>query len=126
MTWSPDQLTRFATARDCRVAPFREDGKTPGTPTVVWSVVTESGLYIRAYSGRSSSWYQAAVREQAGQLHLDGHTHDVRFEAVADNAPEQAEIDAAYQQKYHTSGYLGAMVSSRARGATVRVLPRQG
>ena len=125
MTWTPEQLAGFAVARDCRVAPFREDGKTPGTPTVIWSVVSGSDLYVRAYSGTRSSWYQAALREQAGQLHLDGRTHDVRFEAVPADAEVQAGIDAAYRDKYRTSSYLGSMVSSQARGATVRVLPRQ-
>lgn len=105
--------------------PFRADGQTPGTPTVIWSVVTGSDLYIRAYSGRSSSWYQAALQQQAGQMHLDGRTHNVRFEAVAPDAAEQATIDAAYRDKYSTSSYLGSMVSGQTRAATVRVLPRQ-
>lgn len=125
MTWTPQQLADFAVARDCRIAPFREDGKTPGTPTVVWSVVSGSDLYVRAYSGTHSSWYQAALREQAGQLHLDGLTRDVRFEAVLAHAEVQDGIDVAYRDKYRTSSYLGSMVSPQARAATVRVLPRQ-
>ena len=63
--------------------------------------------------------------QQAGQLHQDGGTHNVCFEAVPADADVQADVDAAYREKYRTSGYLGSMVSSQARGATVRVSMRE-
>lgn len=124
MSWTSQQLKAFAVADDCRIAPFRDDGHTPGTPTFIWSVVSDSGLYVRAYSGRSSSWYQAALKQRAGRIKLDGQMHDVSFEGVAPDAQEQDAIDSAYRAKYGKSRYLGSMVSGHARAATVRVLPR--
>ena len=123
MTWSDEQLTAFAEANDFHVAPYRADGKTPGTPTYIWSVVTDGGLFIRAYSGQGSSWYQAAVSQKKGQIELTGETFDVIFEPVASDALND-RIDEAYKSKYADSSYLTPMISDRARGATVQVEPR--
>jgi hypothetical protein len=38
-TWAAGELPRIAEADDLHVAPFREDGVTPDTPTWIWSVV---------------------------------------------------------------------------------------
>lgn len=58
--WPQDELARIATSDDLHIAPFREDGKTCGTPTWIWSVVMEGHLYVRGYNGQNSRWYQAA------------------------------------------------------------------
>jgi len=34
--WPGDELRRLAEADDLRVAPFRDDGTTYGTPTWIW------------------------------------------------------------------------------------------
>ena len=52
--WDQDELRAIARADDLHVAPFREDGKTYGTPTWIWSVTVDGELYVRAYNGRSS------------------------------------------------------------------------
>ena len=52
-----DELDRIAAADDLHIAPFREDGSTPGTPTWIWSVVVDGALYVRAYNGVNSRWY---------------------------------------------------------------------
>lgn len=121
--WNPDELRRIAESDDLHVAPFREDGATYGTPTWIWSVVVDGELYVRAYSGRRSSWYQAAVRERAGRIAVAGRTREVAF------GPEEGatadRIDAAYRAKYADSPYLAPMVSERARSATVRIVPRR-
>ena len=123
MTWSDEQLSAFAQANDFHVAPYRADGKTLGTPTYIWSVVTDGGLFIRAYSGQGSSWYQAALSQKEGQIELTGETFDVAFEPVASEALND-RIDEAYKSKYADSSYLTPMISDRARGATVQVKPR--
>ena len=74
-TWSKDQLRRIAEADDLHISPFREDGVTYGTPTWIWSVAVDDDLYVRAYYGHNSRWYQAAVREQGGADHCRGHDH---------------------------------------------------
>jgi hypothetical protein len=122
-TWSKDELRKIAEADDLHIAPFREDGRTYGTPTWIWSVAVGGTLYVRAYNGRDSHWYRAAVRQKAGQITAAGMTKEVTFEAV--EGPINDRIDDAYQEKYHDSPYLSPMISPRARSATVKVMPRE-
>ncbi|WP_417279765.1 DUF2255 family protein [Celeribacter sp.] len=122
MDWTKEQLTAIAAADDLRISPFREDGKTYGTPTFIWSVVVGDGLYVRPYNGTSSRWYKAAMREGAGRISVAGQIYDVAF-APADAALND-EIDAAYQAKYAKSSYLAPMISARTRAASVRITPR--
>jgi hypothetical protein len=120
--WSKDELRRIAEADDLHVSPFRENGKTYGTPTWIWSVVVDDALYVRAYNGQDSRWYQAAVRQKAGRVTVAGITKEVAFEPV--NGPINDRVDKAYRTKYHGSPYLKPMIGGRARGATVKVTPR--
>ncbi|HXG35125.1 MAG TPA: DUF2255 family protein [Bryobacteraceae bacterium] len=120
--WSREELQRIAGTDDLRVAPYREDGVTYGTPTWVWSVVVGDGLYVRAYHGRQSRWYQAAVLQKAGRIIAAGMTREVTFEPV--EGPINDRIDEAYRAKYGGSPYLEAMIGRRARSATVRIRPR--
>lgn len=121
-TWPDDELRRITESDDLHIAPFREDGTTYGTPTWIWSVVVDADLYVRAYNGTSSRWYRAARNQKAGRITVAGMTKEVAFEAV--EGPLNDRIDEAYRAKYHDSPYLAAMISSRARAATVRVLAR--
>jgi hypothetical protein len=82
MTWSSDELRRIAETDDLHISPFREDGVTYGTPTWIWSVVVDGALYVRAYHGQNSRWYQAALRQRAGRITATGMTREVAFEAV--------------------------------------------
>jgi hypothetical protein len=65
-TWTQDRLQQIESSDDLHIAPFREDGVTPGTPTWIWSVVVDGELSVRAYNGTSSRWYQAASKQKAG------------------------------------------------------------
>jgi hypothetical protein len=122
-TWSKDELRRIAEADDLHISPFREDGATYGTPTWIWSVAVDDALYVRAYNGQDSRWYQAAVRQKAGRITAAGMTKEVTFEPVEGSINDG--IDDAYREKYHDSPYLGPMISPRARSATVEVMPRE-
>ena len=124
MAWNEAELARIAASDDFRIAPFREDGKTPGTLTFIWSVVVDGALYVRAYSGTRSSWYQAALKQKAGRITTAGMDRIVDF-APVDGAINDS-VDAAYRAKYESSRYLGSMISQRARAATVRVTARDG
>lgn len=121
-TWSRDVLDRIAETDDLHIAPFREDGRTFGTPTWIWSVVVDGSLYVRAYNGRRSRWYRAAVAQKAGRITAAGMTLDVAFEPVS--GAIDARVDDAYRAKYAGSSYLDAMIAAHARAATVRVEPR--
>jgi len=95
------------------------------TPTWIWSVAVDDALYVRGYNGQKSRWYrwyQAAVRQKAGQITAAGMTKEVAFEPV--DGPINDRIDDAYRAKYRGSPYLKPMIGARARGATVKVMPR--
>ena len=123
MTWSKDELGRIAAADDLHVAPLCEDGVTCGTPTWIWSVAVEGALYVRAYNGRNSRWYRAAVRQRAGRIIVAGMTWAVAFDPI--DGPVNDLIDDAYRAKYGGSPYLRPMIGARARSATVKVTPLQ-
>jgi hypothetical protein len=120
--WSKTELQKIADTDDLHISPFREDGTTYGTPTWIWSVAVDDALYVRAYNGRDSRWYQAAMRQQAGRITAAGLTKEVGFEAV--EGPINDRIDDAYRAKYAGSPYLAPMIDPRARSATVKILPR--
>ena len=67
-TWQPDDLRRIAETDDLHISPLRDDGKTYGTPTWIWSVAVDDGLYVRAYNGKNSRWYQASLRQKSSQV----------------------------------------------------------
>lgn len=121
--WLKEELLRIAAADDFHISPFREDGVTYGTPTWIWSVVVDDALYVRAYNGRKSRWYRAALHQKAGRISTAGMTREVTFEPV--QGPINDRIDDAYRAKYHGSPYLDPMIGTRARSATMKVVPRK-
>jgi hypothetical protein len=121
-TWSKNELRKIAETDDLHISPFREDGKTYGTPTWIWSVVIGDALYVRAYNGQNSRWYQAALRQKAGRISAAGMTKEVTLEPVQGNINDR--IDDSYRTKYKSSPYLKPMIGRRARSATIRVVPR--
>lgn len=120
MAWSSGELRHIVEADDLKIAPFREDGITPGTPTWVWCVAVNGELYVRAYNGKQSRWYQAAIRQRAGRIVAAGMARAVNFERVDKDI--NASIDDAYRTKYKGSPYLRAMTSDSAREATIKVI----
>lgn len=122
-SWPKSELDRIAESDALHVSPFREDGKTYGTPTWIWSVVVDGNLYVRPYNGPSSRWYQAALKQKAGRITAAGMTKEVSFEAAEDRLNEQ--IDDAYRAKYSSSPYLDAMIRGDARASTVKIIPRR-
>ncbi len=79
-------------------------------------------IFVRAYSGIRSKWYQAALSQQAGKILAIGQEFDVLFAKPSD--PElESKIDQAYLKKYSGSSYVSAMTGIRARAATIEILP---
>jgi hypothetical protein len=120
--WNPDLIDAIATSDDLHISPLREDGRTYGTPTWIWSVVVDGQLYVRGYNGQSSRWHHAALTQGAGRITAAGQTVDVSFTPITDTSLNDA-IDAAYQRKYAGSPYLQPMLGAGPRSATVRIEP---
>ncbi|MDG2957943.1 DUF2255 family protein [Exercitatus varius] len=123
MTWQPTILQAIDQADDLKIAPYRADGKTTGTPTWIWEVAVDGRLFVRAYSGKHSSWYQAALAQQAGIIQAAGQVFEVRFAPINDTALND-KIDQAYREKYASSRYMAHMIASGSRAATVEIIPR--
>lgn len=121
-TWAKTELHKIA-ADDLHIAPFRDDGITYGTPTWIWSVAVDNDLYVRAYNGKKSRWYKAALKQKAGRIIAAGVTKEVTFEPVTDAAIDD-RIDEAYRVKYKGSPYLKPMITGAARTATIKIAPR--
>ena len=115
-----EEIIQIAQKDDFHIAPFREDGVTYGTPTWIWSVMVDNNLYVRAYYGIKSRWYQAAMKQKAGKIETAGMVKKVQFETITDSSLNE-KIDEAYRAKYSDSPYLNSMISERAKAATVRV-----
>jgi hypothetical protein len=122
MAWVRKELRAIAGADDLRIAPFREDGVTYGTPTWIWSVTVDDELYVRAYNGVNSRWHRAAIRQRAGKIVAAGLAKEVAFAPV--EGPINDRIDEAYRGKYANSPYLAPMIGEQARAATVRITPQ--
>lgn len=117
-----EDIKAIAEKDDLHIAPFRSDGKTYGTPTWIWNVSVDGELFVRAYNGKQSSWYQSALKQKSGKIEAVGESFAVDFEAVEGEEINQ-KIDAAYEKKYAKSPYLGSMV--KARTATVKIVPKK-
>lgn len=122
MQFPTAELEKIDVADDLKISPFRSDGATYGTPTWIWNVVVEGELYVRAYNGIHSRWYQSAIRQNAGRIHAAGRILNVCFEPVEGIINEK--IDDAYKKKYSGSPYLFPMISKTAKAATIKITPR--
>ena len=122
-TWSKDELQQIATNDDLHISPFREDGVTYGTPTWIWSVAVGEQLFVRAYNGQNSRWYQAAIRQKAGRITAAGMTKRSGLRTGEwCNATIASMMLTARSTK--AAAYLSSMIGARARAATLRVVPR--
>ena len=64
---------------------------------------------------------RTTVLIQNGRIIAAGMTKDVAFEPVQGDINNA--IDEAYKKKYNSRPYLSAMISNRARAATVKIIP---
>jgi hypothetical protein len=63
------------------------------------------------------------MEQKAGRIHVAGMVKDVSFEPTDDSGINQ-QIDEAYQKKYSKSPYRAHMLGSRAKSATVKIVPK--
>jgi len=88
MAWLKDELRKIAETDGLHSAPFREDAKTYGTPTWIWSVVVDDGLYVRLQRAKVSLVPGRSAAE-GGADHYRRHDHgsQVRTGGRADQRP---------------------------------------
>ncbi|MBW8798072.1 MAG: DUF2255 family protein [Streptomyces sp.] len=115
-TWTPGDLA-LLTEAESLVLTAGDDGHLG---VGIGMVLVDGELYVRAYRGVRSSWYQAARRHSHGQIRVGAVTRDVLLD-TRDTRPASA-IDAAYRNKYgQAAGALA--VSPAAHAATIRIDP---
>jgi hypothetical protein len=120
-TLTTEEINLIASKDDFHIAPYRANGETFGTLTWIWSVTVSNKLYVRAYNGTNSRWYQAAMEQKAGKITGAGLEKKVKFKPIQEEELNK-KIDKASKEKYSNSSYLGSMISDRAKAATVEVL----
>jgi hypothetical protein len=52
-------------------------------PTWIWEVTVDNRLFVRAYNGKASKWYQAALVQRAGKILAIVQEFDVVFAATS-------------------------------------------
>ena len=77
--WPKKNSKKIAATDDLHISPFRDNGKTYGTPTWIWSVVVDGGAPGPSLQRCRSRWYQAALKQKAGRITAAGITKEVSF-----------------------------------------------
>jgi hypothetical protein len=121
-TWTNEELDRIGEAEELEIASVRRDG-TLRKPVTIWVVRHGDDLYVRSVYGRTSAWFRGAQARHEGHIRAGGVEKDVRLVETDDL---NDEIDAAYRSKYHryAESIVGSIVSSEARDAMLRLVPR--
>lgn len=120
MRWDPATLATFADAEEVHVAPDRPDGSGRMDPVVIWDVVVDGRLYVRAATGTRSHWWQAARASGTGGFGVATADHEVTF---TPDVRVQDAVDDAYRTKYSDSPYGEMMTTEDRRPSTLRVDP---
>jgi hypothetical protein len=119
--WTSEEFTRIGTAEELEIAPRRRD-RTLRIPRTIWVVRHSDDLYVRSVNGRTSAWFRGAQLRHEAHIRAGGVDKDVHLVEVDDL---NDQIDAAYRTKYrrYAASIIDAIVSPRARAATLRLVP---
>ncbi|MEU6292533.1 DUF2255 family protein [Streptomyces sp. NPDC046988] len=114
--WTPEDLTAFAETYSLVL--IAGDGERDGVE--IGMVPVDGGLYVRAYRGTRSRWYQSAREHGHGRIRVGGVSREVVLTTRDLALP--AGLDDAFRAKYGpVSDALIAV--PQARAATIRVDP---
>lgn len=120
--WTPQRLAGLLRTNTFRIAPYREDGTTPGTLIWVWAVAVDDAIYVRS-SNPASRWYAAALREGAGIVSGDGWHGEVAMTHLEDEATRR-RVDAEFARVYRDDPYLTEDLLARSRDRIIAIRPR--
>ncbi|MER7539069.1 DUF2255 family protein [Streptomyces sp. NPDC097704] len=114
--WTREELALFSEA----YALVLTAGDSGDLGVEVGMVTADGQLYVRAYSGVRSRWYQAAQQHGHGRIRVDGVTHEVLLRT--EGIEPSADIDDAFRAKYgQVASFL--LGNADARAATIRIAP---
>src|SRR6516162_2403251 len=86
-TWASEELSTIASSDDLHVSPFREDGKTYGTPTWIWSVVVDDNLLCASLQRPTIALVSGGPGPKGGADHCRRHNQGRRIRAGRRPAP---------------------------------------
>jgi hypothetical protein len=122
--WTHNDLERIGTAVHLQLATFKKDG-TLRKPLTIWVVRVGDELYVRAYRGRETAWFQHTQRQSEGHIEAGGVAKDVTLVDTSSDKALNNQIDAAYQSKYrrYSATYVDPMIAPQARATTLKLVP---
>jgi hypothetical protein len=123
-SWTKGELDKIAAADELEIASLRRDG-TLREPVTIWVARHGDDLYVRSVKGPTGAWFRGTQARHAGHIQAGGVKKDVTFMEV--DAALRDEIDRAYRTKYHryAASIVNTVLTSRARSATLRLVPRR-
>jgi hypothetical protein len=121
-SWSGSELALF-TGEGSLTLHAGDDPPGHGEPVELGMVVVGERLFVRAYRGTGSRWYQGALAARRCWICAGGDTWQVTLSSTDDQF--HGEVDAAYQTKFgHPGAAATALVlGPGARKATLRLSP---
>ncbi|MEL4317521.1 DUF2255 family protein [Leifsonia sp. YIM 134122] len=117
--WTEAELDSIDRARELRIAGRRTDG-TLRKLVIIWHVRVDDAIYVRSVNGPEAAWFRGTQVQGRGRIESGGVSMDVAF--TRDDTRD-AEIDAAYRDKYGNGASVQAIVSAQALSTTLRVDP---
>lgn len=112
--WSPEDAAMLAAAPSLHLTV----GTEPRSGVELGMVVVDAKLYVRAFRGRHSEWFQAALDQTHARIRVDTIEQGV---ILIPHAGSADAIDAAYRAKYGRNSTL--VNNQQARRATLRIVP---
>lgn len=114
-------LKKITKDETIKIAPDFPDRKTL-KPQTVWFVRVGNDIYVRAYRGTQSKWYQAAIKQGTGYVYFDGQKYPATFKKEPAQSFANKTVNQNYLAKYHGSSILW-MVET-AVNSTLKILKR--
>jgi hypothetical protein len=122
--WIQKNLERIGAADELQLTSFKQDS-TRRLPVTIWVVRVDDDVYVRAYRGHETAWFQHVQRRPEGRIEAGEVTKDVTLVDASSDGALGNQIDAAYQSKYrrYSATYVDPMITPQARATTLKLVP---